>query len=249
MSHSLDDLGFVTRLDPKGMYRLTCEFPQQCREALEIARKAELSELALQTEVVALAGLGGSAAGGDIAKALFEAHAGAAFVVCRDYHVPNYMGVGDIVFVSSYSGNTEETLSAYASAKHMGSKIVVLTSGGKLAELAEKDGYHVIRIPGGQPPRTALGYMAIPVIVACERLSLLPPQNYDRLFGLLEECVRDYSADVGFDSNPAKQLAQALHGGVGILYGLGSWQSYVAWRWKGQINENAKNMAFANAFP
>jgi glucose/mannose-6-phosphate isomerase len=247
-NNQLDDLDFVTRLDPKGMYRLTTEFPDQCRKALEIGRAAQLSDLALKSRLVVLTGLGGSAAGGDITRAIFEAHGGIPFIVNRDYHLPTFVGVGDIVFCCSYSGNTEETLSAYDSAKRLGAKIIVVTSGGKLAERATADENVLITIPGGQPPRTALGFMAVPVIVACERLSLIPVQDYEAAFSLLESCVSKWSVESSTDSTP-KEIARALYGAVGILYGLGSWQGLVANRWKGQINENAKNMAFANSFP
>lgn len=249
MTHILDDASFVTRRDPKGMYRLTCAFPTQCREALGIARAATLSDMAIHSQAAALTGLGGSAAGGDLTKALFEAHGGVPFLVNRDYALPSFIGVGDVVFCASYSGNTEETLSAYASAKRLGARIIGLTSGGKLGEAVARDGHPLITIPGGQPPRTALGYMMIPVVVSCERLSLLPPQDYEDAFAVLDRCIDDWSVDRPFDENEAKQLAAGLHGKLGVIYGLGSWQGYIANRWKGQINENAKNLAIANSFP
>src|SRR4051812_32070539 len=112
MPHTLDDRSFVTRLDPKGMLRLTEDFPAQCRQALEIAQAAELPTLENWPSTVVLTGLGGSAAGGDFTKAIFEAEGAAPFVVNRDYHLPNFVGLGDLVFATSYSGNTEETLSA-----------------------------------------------------------------------------------------------------------------------------------------
>jgi glucose/mannose-6-phosphate isomerase len=247
--HQLDDLSFLTRLDPKEMLRLTCEFPQQCRQALEISREVQLPELGFTPDLAVLTGLGGSAAGGDFVRALFDEGAGVPFVVNRDYHLPSWVTLRSLVVCASYSGNTEETLSAFTDAKKSGAKVLAVTSGGKLADQSEEAGYPVYRIPGGQPPRTALGYMLIPVLVACEKLGLLKAMDYDRAFSLLDECVRGWGPDAPLSSNPAKQLAAELHGGVAILYGLGSWQSLVANRWKGQINENSKNMAFANAFP
>lgn len=249
MPHTLDDLGFVTRLDPKGMYRLTVAFADQCRHALEIARSTEIPELTTQPNVVVLTGLGGSAAGGDLVKALFEAQGSTPFVVNRDYHLAHYVGLGDLVFCASYSGNTEETLSAYEDAKTDGARIICVTSGGKLAELAKADGCTLIQIPGGQPPRTALGYMFVPVLVACERLGLLPAQDYEAAFALLAQCAQKWGVETAFDSNQPKQLAELLHGKLALLYGLGSYQAIVANRWKGQINENSKNLAYSNAFP
>lgn len=249
MSHQLDDRSFVTRLDPKEMLRLTEEFPAQCRRALEIARDAELPTLETRPSVCVLTGLGGSAAGGDFTRALFEEIGVTPFFVNRDYHLPHFVGLGDLVFATSYSGNTEETLSAYADAKTAGARIICITSGGKLAEMAKEDGNTVVLIPGGQPPRTALGFMLIPVLVVAERLGLIPEQDYEKAFGLLEQLVPTWSVETGFDDNGPKKLAEAMHGKLAVLYGLGGWQAIVANRWKGQINENAKVMAFANAFP
>jgi len=249
MHHVLDDPGFVTRLDPKGMYAITEAFPDQCRKALSISESVEVGDLASQPSVCMLTGLGGSAAGGDLVRALFEAQGSTPFVVNRDYSLPHYVGLGDLVFCASYSGNTEETLSAYANAKKNGARIVCVTSGGKLGEMARADGNTLIQIPGGQPPRTALGYMFVPVLSCCERFKLLPAQGSSAAFSVLDTCVGKWGVQVPFDKNPAKQLAAELQGKLAVLYGLGSYQAVVANRWKGQINENAKNMAFANAFP
>lgn len=249
MAHTLDDRAFVTRLDPKDMLGRTERFPAQCREALEIARKVKLTAGPSRPSVVMLTGMGGSAAGGDFARCLFEAQAAVPFIVNRDYGLPNYVGIGDYVFCASYSGNTEETLNAYADARRAGAYIIVVTSGGQLAELAKKDGYPAFIIPGGHPPRTALGYMLIPVLVACEALGLLPQQDYEKAFALLDRCSQEWTAETGFESNPTKQLAQAMFGKLAVIYGLGPWQGAIANRWKGQINENAKNLAFPNTYP
>lgn len=247
MAHVLDDLAFVTRFDPKEMYRLTAEFPDQCRRALTIAE-----EVAIPTVVpssVVLTGLGGSAAGGDFARALFDSQASIPFIVNRDYHLPNWVNSSTLVIASSYSGNTEETLSAYADATKIGAHRLIVTGGGKLAEHANTDHVPLIQIPAGQPPRTALGFMLVPVVHAAVSLGLLPNQPFEKCFELLDQCVQDWGVNTPFESNPAKQLAAELQGSVSVLYGLGAWQAAVANRWKGQINENAKNMTFANAFP
>jgi glucose/mannose-6-phosphate isomerase len=247
--HPLDDRSFVTRLDPKGMLAFTEAFPNQVRQALQIAQAAPLPKSSAKPDMVVLSGLGGSAAGGDFARALFEAQGSVPFSVNRDYHLPSYVGPGTLVFAVSYSGNTEETVSAYLDARRRGCPVVVCASGGKLAAMAREDGFPLIQVPGGQPPRTALGYLFVPAVVASETLGLLPSQPWDTAVALLEDCDRDWGVSTAFEKNPAKQLAQEVHGKVSVIYGLGSWQGLVANRWKGQINENAKNMTFANAFP
>ncbi|MCW5942442.1 MAG: bifunctional phosphoglucose/phosphomannose isomerase [Fimbriimonadaceae bacterium] len=247
--HSLDDRSFVERLDPKGMLRLTEAFPDQCRRALSIASAADLRSPATPIQNVVLAGLGGSAAGGDFTKALFDAEGKVPFQVVRDYGLPGFVGPNTLVICSSYSGNTEETLASFADAHARGAHIVAVTSGGKLAEACRAHGYSVVQIPGGQPPRTALGFMLVPSIVVCERLGLLPKHDFEAAIQYLEATRALFGMDNLFDENEAKQTAALLQGAVSVLYGLGGWQAAVANRWKGQINENAKNMTFANAFP
>ena len=131
MSHPLDDRAFVTRLDPKGMYDLTVAFPDQCRRALEIAQSVSIP--AMQPSNIVLTGLGGSAAAGDFGKACFGADGANPFTVNRAYHLPSWVDSHTVVLATSYSGNTEETLSAYADAVQAGARRIVITSGGKLA--------------------------------------------------------------------------------------------------------------------
>jgi glucose/mannose-6-phosphate isomerase len=249
MGHPLDDHGFVTRLDPKGMLDLTEAFPAQCAKALEIAQRVPLPALDVEPDLVMLTGLGGSAAGGDFVQSLFEAFGRSPFLVNRDYTLPSFVGRRTLLFAVSYSGNTEETLAAYTQAKAKGSRIIAVTSGGKLAELAASDGSPVIRVPGGQPPRTALGYLFVPVVAACERLGLLPAQPWEAAIKTLEAGVGRWGCASPAAENPTKLLGQALHGKLGLLYGMGSWQGAVAKRWKAQINENAKNHSFWHQFP
>jgi glucose/mannose-6-phosphate isomerase len=161
--------------------------------------------------------------------------------------LPKYVGPKTLVFATSYSGNTEETLSAYAEAKAAGATIVCVTSGGKLKELALADGFAVVTVPGGQPPRTALGFMLIPVLAAAIKMGLLPEQDFAKAFDLLEKLCEEWTIE---GTNPiAKDMAKDLHGNLGIIYGLGPWQAIIANRWKGQINENSKNHIFVNQFP
>lgn len=248
-AHALDDRRLVLRNDPKGMYGLACDFPAQCARALEIAREFCPVPPGDRPEVLLLTGLGGSAAGGDFVRAIVEHEGSAPFIVNRDYSVPKFVDKSSVVFACSYSGNTEETLSAYVDARSKGAHIVAVTSGGQLAAKAKEDDVPVILIPGGQPPRTALGTMLVPVLFTCEKWGVVPGQSWEATFRLLQSCVAEWEVQEPFEKNPAKQLAEALHGAVGILYGLGAWQGVVASRWRGQIEENAKNLAFSHFFP
>ncbi|MFQ3676558.1 MAG: bifunctional phosphoglucose/phosphomannose isomerase, partial [Fimbriimonadaceae bacterium] len=126
--HQLDDRDFVLRLDPKGMYQLTADFPNQCRRALEIGKAEPLEPLADWPDIVMLTGLGGSAAGGDFVRALIEHEGHVPFMVNRDYHLPKFVGAQSVVLACSYSGNTEETLSAYQDAQTRECHRAVVTS-------------------------------------------------------------------------------------------------------------------------
>lgn len=249
MSHNLDQLEFVKRFDPQGMYDLTVDFPLQVQRAVELSQRAQLSITSKNWTSVVLTGLGGSAAGGDFTRALFEFESQVPFVVNRDYSMPNWANSDTLVFVTSYSGNTEETIASYLDAKSKGCSIIVITSGGKLAEFAKSDGFDLILIPAGQPPRTALGYLFVPVAICCEKLGLLPNHDWNNAVSTLQQVCQDWAIDVSYDVNPTKDLAQKLFGKLSVLYGLGFWQGLVAGRWKGQICENSKNMTFAHTYP
>ncbi len=248
MSH-LDDPSFVAKNDPKGMMALAEQFPDQCRRALSLASQLQLPHELSDCEQVVVLGMGGSAAGGDYLRELLHEKGTVPCIVCRDYTIPAFVSPKTLVIACSYSGATEETVSAVRCAMDQGAQIMAVTSGGELADLCEENGYPCVKIPGGQPPRTALGYLFVPIAYACVMLGYLPEQDFDGAFRLLETCRSDWMVKTESKSNPTKLLAMSLYGKPILLYGLGGWQSVVASRWKGQINENAKNMAFWHAFP
>jgi glucose/mannose-6-phosphate isomerase len=248
-SSFLVDRQSVTELDPHGILALTDGFGEQCEKAEVIGRHAILPTLSGTPRTVVLTGLGGSAAGGDFVRALFEDAGRAAFLVNRDYTLPAFIGKGDLVFCASYSGNTEETLSAFAHAEKVGATIVVISSGGDLTARALAGGHSVIEVPGGQPPRTAMGWMMVPVIVACVRLGLLPEIDFAEAWANLAKGRSEWTAEVPFEANLAKKVAAECFGKIPVLYGLGSAAAVVANRVKCQIHENSKAMAHANGFP
>ena len=249
MPERLDDLNFVRKHDPSKMWDLTTGFPHQCREALEIASKTDLPGGLSGKSNIVLAGMGGSAAGGDLLKALLESYSGVPCTVVRDYTIPKFVSDKTLFFACSYSGNTEETMSATELAKQAGANIVCITSGGRLSEFAEENELPIITIPGGQPPRTALGYLFLPAVWVVARLGYIPEPDFEGAISVLEQCRDQWAPESPQSKNPTKSLALRLFGRIPIIYGLGGWQGYVAQRWKSQINENAKIMAFAHVFP
>lgn len=223
-------------------------FPDQCREALSLSDVSLPSSLEGKANVV-VSGMGGSAIGGDFLRSLFEAFGSVPCFVCRDYNLPAFVGEDTLLIACSYSGNTEETLSSMREGIKRGCAVVAVTSGGEVAEICRQQGFAHVLVPAGKPPRMALGYLFIPLVVIAEKLGYIPKQDFEAAFAELDRCVERWGVDRGLATNSAKNLAAYLFGRVPLIYGLGSWQGVVASRWKGQINENAKVMAFSHTFP
>ena len=249
-ANQLDNQEWCKTIDPDDMLGLVESLPSQCREAERIARSMPMPHWPLPRHVVVL-GMGGSAIGGDLVRALSTSTAGVPIAVNRDYDIPNYIDKESLVVASSYSGNTEETLAGYAQAKKRDAHIIAITTGGELGRLAAADGFPVIRIPGGISPRAALGYSFVPLLVMLERLGILPSQAEalaETVAVLEAEKVR-YGRTSALEQNPAKQLAAALVDKVPLILGSQSWKGMAAYRWKCQFNENSKVPAFWNVFP
>ncbi len=249
--HRLDAPGLLTQLDPHGMLALALDFPAQCERAVQIASDAPLPSLPRAPRQVLVCGMGGSAIGGDYLRALYEEYSNLPVQVIRDYYLPNSVDTQTLVFAVSYSGNTEETLACYYQARERGAMLIAISSGGELQQRAHADGVPHVQVPGGQPPRTALGYLFLPLMRLSERLGLLPDmsQPYAQMLKRLVQTRNALTIEVPYEQNPAKQLAQALHQRIPLIYGSGGARATVAMRWKGQINENAKQHAFAYTFP
>jgi glucose/mannose-6-phosphate isomerase len=239
-------------LDPQDMYGKILRLPDQVTEAIEIGARAELGKLSAQGLAnIVVAGLGGSAIGGDLVRSYASGLLGVPMMVVRDYTLPEFVGPGTLLLASSYSGLTEETLEAYDQAHQRRARILVFTTGGLLAEKARHDGHPVVLLPGGLSPRAALGYSFFPMLLCLARLGLVPDQSaaVAETRTLLEAGVARYSRSTSQDHNPAKQTASAWHGHVPLIYGGTRRFDAVALRIKCQIAENAKQLAFANVFP
>jgi glucose/mannose-6-phosphate isomerase len=200
---------------------------------------------------IAVLGMGGSAIGGDVVGALLEGELRVPLTVIRDYDVPAHVGPSTLVFVSSYSGNTEETLSAYRAAHERGARIVCSTTGGEVARLASERGHDRVTIPGGLPPRAALAYGFVPMLVILARIGLVddPADRLADAVAVAEENVRLFGLDVPLASNEAKAVAAWLATGVPVIYGASPVTAAVATRWAGQIAENGKTVAHVNVLP
>jgi glucose/mannose-6-phosphate isomerase len=157
-----------------------------------------------------------------------------------------------LVFAASNSGNTAETLACYAAARKAKASVVAFTTGGKLAELAAADGTALVTFPGGLQPRAAVGYSFVPLLVAAARLGLMPElliDDVDEASAVLRSVRNSCNPEVAYKDNEAKELAGGWVGKIPVIYGSQGERGVVAYRWKTQINENAKAYAVCNVFP
>lgn len=250
MADRLDAPATRTKLDPTGMLDWVEQFPEQCQQGSLIAHAAVLPRFRAINNVV-VCGMGGSAIGGDLLRAYALPVGAKPIEVIRGYTLPCYVDKKTLVVASSYSGNTEETLSAYAEAKKRGAQILAITTGGKLLNACNRDGYPVVQTPGGLSPRAALGYSLFPLLVCMMRVGVIPDQDKSIKAALrtLKTCVNSFGWSTALSANPAKKLAHVLMGTIPVVYAGSEEFSPIANRWACQINENAKVFAHMNTVP
>lgn len=247
---NLDDLSAMQALDSEGMLQHVRTLPAQCRQAWEALEEWDLPQGHRNPKALAIAGMGGSAIGGDLLRTWAEPLAPVPIAVVRDYRLPAWVGPETLVVASSYSGETEETLAAFQEAVERGAPVVALATGGRLAELAEAHGIPLVRIHHRSVPRAALGASFVSLLGIAHRAGLVPDPKAD-LDEALAEMERLWDAvDVTIPEhrNPAKRLAHALYGRPVLICGAEHLRE-VARRWKGQCNENAKAWAFHEELP
>jgi glucose/mannose-6-phosphate isomerase len=247
---NLDDLLIYRQIDTAGMLSHLHDFPEQCKRAWEKVLRFPLPQEYSTIDKVIILGMGGSAIGGEVVRRLARGESKAPVWVHRDYGLPPSIDNSTLVIASSYSGNTEETISAFTQSLKTPAKKLVLTTGGKLKELAEKNGIPVFLISYRAPPRAAFPHSFIPLVGIFQKLGLLKNKSADLQEGLsiLKKLASSLVETTPLASNPAKQLATKLWGQVAIIYGA-EILSEVAQRWKTQLNENSKTWAFFELFP
>ncbi len=231
------------------MYNLIKSFPEQSAEAIDIAKKTGLKLAVARIKNIVVTGLGGSAIGGDILRSYSAGQAGVPIIVNRSYTLPEFVDKNTLAVVSSYSGGTEETISAYAMARKRGAQILVITSGGKIGETAAKSRHNLIKIPGGLPPRAALGYSFFTMLTAFQKAGILKPKPAElkETMELLRKLSVEYS---NYEGNPQPlRLAERMTNMLPIVYASAERFDAVSLRWRGQISENAKTVAYGNYFP
>lgn len=247
----LDDPATLAEVDPSDFLRAVEGLPAQLGEAIGIARAVDGLPSTEGLTGIAVLGMGGSGISGELCRSVLAPVAAVPVVTIRDYDLPEWVGPDTLVFAVSYSGNTEETLSAFRQAAERGARVVAVTTGGTLLEEAASRGYPTVTVPGGLMPRAALGYVGMPPLVVCSRLGLAPGLDaaLEEAMAVVAQRAQDCHRSVPSASNPAKQLAAKLLGYLPLVWGADGIAGSAAYRLKCQFNENAKVLAGWATFP
>jgi glucose/mannose-6-phosphate isomerase len=240
----LDDLKYIHERDAQDALGVAEKQGQQLQHTYDVSFTAKD-----EIRNVILAGMGGSALPG----VFLQSWPGLSvpFEIVRNYSLPKYADSHTLVIASSYSGNTEEALEALADAEARGAQVAVIAAGGKLAALATEKGYPLFAVPGGIQPRMSSFYFMAAFVHLLGSLGLIPDDSGQQLKDTaqwLQSQAADWRAEVPTAKNSAKQLAQELMGKTVIVYG-GPLMAAAANKMKICMNENAKNLAWWNAYP
>ena len=222
------------------MLGVVVSIPNMLKQARSLANNFSRAKFAN----IVIAGMGGSAISGDIIIDLLAAKVALPIVVNRNYSLPAFVGPKTLFFALSYSGNTEETLTATKEALEKSAQVVCITSGGRLQELAQEKKLPCCIIPSGCQPRAALPYLLIPVLAYFEQAKLYPSfaQDLAEAISLIESLQQDYQKQ-------AQQLAKQLIGKTPLIFATQGNTGSVGYRLKTQFNENSKACALVNVFP
>jgi glucose/mannose-6-phosphate isomerase len=240
----LDDIEFILKIDKSGMFDTLENFPEQIRDAINIADSTELNSL-FKIDNIIISGMGGSAISGDIIKSLFRNKFNIPIFVNRSYDLPKWANKNTLVISQSYSGNTEETLSTFKHAYQKKCKIIGISSGGKLQEYCINRSVSHIKIPSGYVPRAATAYMLFLPIMTLKKIGLLKNNielEIEETLEIVDSFIKSNKKVIPEQDNLSKQIARKIFNTIPQVYG---WKIYnpIAKRWCTQFNENSKIIA------
>ena len=238
----IESVEAITKADPGEMLTKIKDLPMQVRDAWKIVQAATLPPAYGDVRNITILGMGGSAIGGEFAGALLADELKVPLNVHRDYGIPGYVSRDSLVIVSSFSGNTEETLSGFDEAKKRGAKILAITTGGKVAEEAKALRLPLITFAYRAQPRAALGYSMTLVLGVLGKLGFARDMGKEIDQALTDVAKLEERVHEGARTNDAKKLAAELYGRIPVVFGAGA-MGVMARRVKDQWNENAKNWA------
>ncbi|UCC33675.1 MAG: bifunctional phosphoglucose/phosphomannose isomerase [Candidatus Bathyarchaeota archaeon] len=257
---TLDQSGEIRRIDGSNMLGHCVRFPDYLKDASELAGQVRIpSEVRVCNETVIrygrprniiIEGMGGSAIGGEMLRGWLRAKLPVPVQICRNYTLPAYANRDTLTFIISYSGDTEETLSAFVDAIRRRCMVISITSGGHLLAFAKKLNIPHVMIPKGLPPRAAFPYLFFSLLRLLTRMKIISgtEQETQEALAILRCMARENAPETPVKNNPSKRLALELKGTIPVIYGFGPYEA-VAHRLKTQFNENSKIPSMYNVFP
>ncbi len=225
------------------MKNLVEGFTKQLQEALDIANSAVLTQKHNIQNII-VTGLGGSGIGGSILSELIQSECPVPIIINKDYFLPEFVNSNTLVIISSYSGNTEETLSAMKQAITKNAQIVCVTSGGEVQAIAKKHNFDTIIIPGGNPPRSCIGYSLVQLFKIVQFNGLVKTD----LLKQVQSSINLLDKEKESIKSEASHIANKLLHKIPIIYSLGSCEG-TAVRFRQQINENSKMLCWHHTLP
>ena len=235
--------------DASGMLAKLATLPDQIVEGLALAERAWQPLMGLKPRNIVVAGMGGSAIGGELLRTYMLHRMDVQISICRDYKLPDFVCGDSLVVVSSYSGNTYEALACFEDALKREAVIGCVSSGGELLRRTGAHSVPALVLPPGFPPRAALGYSFSAVLGLAGALGLGSPDEagVDECLTTLRTLAGVYSKTAG-GTNPAISIAEGLIDSIPVIY-CSTELAAVGLRWKNQLCENSKKMAFAGYLP
>lgn len=257
----LDDTDAILALDPSGSFQDELAFAGNLKKAvrnvkaLDLPKHLQIAGHTVQyadADKVVFAGMGGSAIAGDVVKDWTESIANVPMEAVRGYHLPAYVDENTLVFLVSYSGNTEETLSCILDAAQKGCKIVCISSNGAMQRAATALKLPILGLPRMAAARVSFPYLLAPIPYVMAKLNILPTDKVEKEMNEATEMVakltKEYAIEKPFENNYAKQVAFQIYGTVPVIYSYSQYRS-VGLRFKTQVNENCKLPARCDVFP
>lgn len=238
-------------IDKLRMFNVLVNFPHQIEESLEIADAVDLKSIkSFRIKNIVVYGLGGSAIGGDLNRSYLSYEMKIPFIVNRNYSIPEFANDKTLSVISSYSGNTEETISAYREIIKRKTKTICITSGGEIENLCLKNKHILVKIPGGLQPRCAVGYSFFTLLLILSKLNLISSKKADikETISLIKRRTNIYTKP-DHPKNTAVKTALKLFNRLPVIYSSSDILDAVNLRWRGQICENAKMLAIGNFYP
>jgi glucose/mannose-6-phosphate isomerase len=226
------------------MRKLITEFPQQLKDAWKITQSTPLDLKGFIPQNVVILGMGGSGISGVVASKMLSSTAKMPIAANSDYRIPAYVNESTLIIACSYSGGTEETLTALSEAMERGAQVVAITSGGQLAERAAQHAWPMVRIPGGQPPRSQFGYAFTCVMHVLHAVGAVPESMYLNF----EQAGPNLEASQEDVVERASQVADVIENRTVWLYADAAQEGLIT-RWRQQLNENSKMLVTHHVFP